>query len=148
MASAQSDQFSLCAQWVAKDPSFLHADNEDSDQIGWKPRLIWVFAWRTLALLVLSCHGSDAGAICINNLICRHLKLFYILTEENNYIMPLDFRILLVPSYRKMDKCKHVPKIRPAWDHSILNPEKWMCYVCRETESVWVSLEWAILAEK
>ena len=22
----------VCAQWVAKDPSFLHADNEDSDQ--------------------------------------------------------------------------------------------------------------------
>ena len=22
---------SLCAIWVAKDPSFLHADNEDSD---------------------------------------------------------------------------------------------------------------------
>ena len=25
---------SLCAQWVAKDPSFLHADSEDSDQPG------------------------------------------------------------------------------------------------------------------
>ena len=34
-ASAQSDQSSLCAQWVAKDPSFLHADSEDSDQTGW-----------------------------------------------------------------------------------------------------------------
>ena len=22
---------SLCTQWVAKDPSFLHADSEDSD---------------------------------------------------------------------------------------------------------------------
>ena len=33
-ASAQSDQFSLCAQWVAKDPMFLHADSEDSDQTG------------------------------------------------------------------------------------------------------------------
>ena len=29
-ASAQS----LCAQWVAKDPRFLHADSEDSDQTG------------------------------------------------------------------------------------------------------------------
>ena len=26
---AQSDQSSLCAQWVAKDSSFLHADSED-----------------------------------------------------------------------------------------------------------------------
>ena len=25
---------SLCAQWVAKDPNFLHADSEDSDQTG------------------------------------------------------------------------------------------------------------------
>ena len=37
----------LCAQWVAKDPSFLHADSEDSDQSGRMPRLIWVFAGRT-----------------------------------------------------------------------------------------------------
>ena len=33
-ASAQSDQSLLCAQWVAKDPSFLHTDSEDSDQTG------------------------------------------------------------------------------------------------------------------
>ena len=49
---------SLGAQWVAKDPSFLHADSEDSDQTGWMPRLIWVFAGRTAILLVLSCRGS------------------------------------------------------------------------------------------
>ena len=29
-----------CTQWVAKDPSFLHADSEDSDQTGRMPRLI------------------------------------------------------------------------------------------------------------
>ena len=47
-ASAQSAQESLlCTQWVAKNPSFLHADSEDSDQTG-----------RTAILLVLSCHGS------------------------------------------------------------------------------------------
>ena len=65
---------SLCAQSVAKDPNFLHADSEDSDQTGrmprliWvfasdqtgrMPRLIWVFAGRTLILLILSCRGSD-----------------------------------------------------------------------------------------
>ena len=49
---------SLCAQWVAKDPKFLHADSEDSDQTGRMPRLIWVFAGRTLTLLALSCCGS------------------------------------------------------------------------------------------
>ena len=36
----------LCVQWVAK----LHADSEDSDQIGRMTRLIWVFA----GLLALS----------------------------------------------------------------------------------------------
>ena len=38
---------SLCTQWVAKDPSFLHADSKDSEQTGRMPRLIWVFAGRT-----------------------------------------------------------------------------------------------------
>ena len=34
----------LCTQCLAKDPWFLHADSEDSDQTGRMPRLIWVFA--------------------------------------------------------------------------------------------------------
>ena len=51
-------QSSLCAQWVAKDPSFLHADSKDSDQTGRMPRLIWVFAGHTCILLVLSQGGS------------------------------------------------------------------------------------------
>ena len=37
---------SLCAQWVAKDPTFLHADSEDSDMTWRMPRLIRVFAGR------------------------------------------------------------------------------------------------------
>ena len=49
---------SLCAQWVAKDPWFLHADGEDSDLTGRMPRLIWVFAGHTVILLVLSRGGS------------------------------------------------------------------------------------------
>ena len=52
---------SLCTQWVAKDPMFLHAGSEDSDQTGRMPRLIWVFAGRTLILLVLSWGGSYLG---------------------------------------------------------------------------------------
>ena len=43
---------SLCAQWVAKDPSFLHADSEDCDhQTGRMRRLIWVFTGRTCHLV-------------------------------------------------------------------------------------------------
>ena len=31
---------SLCTQWVAKDPSFLHAESKGSDQTRRMPRLI------------------------------------------------------------------------------------------------------------
>ena len=34
----QSDQSSLGAYWVAKDPSFLHVDSEHSDQTGQSSR--------------------------------------------------------------------------------------------------------------
>ena len=38
--SKDSDQPGQCAQWVAKGPSFLHADSDDSDQNWRMPRLI------------------------------------------------------------------------------------------------------------
>ena len=56
--SLGGSESSLCAQWVAKDQSFLHADSEDSEQTGRMLWLICVFAGRTLILLVLSCRGS------------------------------------------------------------------------------------------
>ena len=78
---------SLCAQWVAKDPSFLHADSEDSDQTGRMPRLIWVFAECTLTLLVLSWGGSYGALMSTSTVlqlrgivnkfpkcVCKHIK--------------------------------------------------------------------------
>ena len=66
---------SLCTQWVAKDPSFLHADSEDSDQTGRMPRLIWVFAGRTchfvgfvMRRLTLSCY--EASFILNISVVC------------------------------------------------------------------------------
>ena len=44
-APAQSDQSSLGAHWVTKDPWFLHVDSEDSDQTGWIPRLNLNHCW-------------------------------------------------------------------------------------------------------
>ena len=44
-----SEPFAVC--WMGKDPSFLRLDSEDSDQTGWMPRLIWVFARHTITLL-------------------------------------------------------------------------------------------------
>ena len=46
-ASAVWSEPSLCAQWVGKDPNFLHVDIEDSEQTGWMPRMIRVFAGHT-----------------------------------------------------------------------------------------------------
>ena len=63
---------SLCTQWVAKEPVFLHADSEDSDQTGRMPRLIWVFTGRRAILLVLSCRGSDADGMA--NSVGPHLS--------------------------------------------------------------------------
>ena len=37
----------LSTQWIAKDPSFIDADSEASDQTGQMPRLIRVYAERT-----------------------------------------------------------------------------------------------------
>ena len=66
---------SLCAQWVAKNPSFLRADSEVSDQTGRMPRLTWVFAGRTATLLVLSCRGSPKVVVIWNT--SRHWKTQY-----------------------------------------------------------------------
>lgn len=38
-----------------------------------------------------------------------------------------------------MDNCRHVYRLSPSRDHSILNPQKWLCAQCGTTESVWVS---------
>ena len=66
---ADWSESSLCAQWVATGPRFAHADSEDSDQTGRMPKLIWVFAGRTLILLVFSCLGSYFKHPGMNSLI-------------------------------------------------------------------------------
>ena len=66
---------SQCAQWVAEEPNFLHADNEVSNQTGRLPRLIWVFAGRTVILLVLSGGGSCAYVdFCAEHLLHLHYR--------------------------------------------------------------------------
>ena len=55
-----STEAKQCAQTIAKDPSFLHADSEGSYQTGRMPRLIRVFARGTVILLVLICRGLCA----------------------------------------------------------------------------------------
>ena len=60
---------SLCTQWEAKAPSFLHVDKEDSDQTGWIPGLSESSLGAHAVLLVLSCGGSILG-ISVRGTIC------------------------------------------------------------------------------
>ena len=84
----------MCAQWVAKDPSFLHADSEDSEQTGRMPRLIWVFAGPTTTLLVLSWGGShyvSRNKITERRLEEREMYLLWI----SSRIKSIQFRLAL-----------------------------------------------------
>ena len=49
---------SLCALRVAKGPTYLHVDSKDSDQTGWMPRLIWVFAWHICHFVGFCCTAA------------------------------------------------------------------------------------------
>ena len=110
-ASVQSDQSLLWALWVAKDPRFLLADSEASDQTGRMPRLIWVFAVLTLILLVLSCwmymHRHTIGPemwplrflyCLINRLLHMFFARFLVQHEESgvNYMRAIYFPFLLI----------------------------------------------------
>ena len=69
-------EFSLCAQWVAKDPSFLHADSEDSDQTGRMPRLIWVFTGRKGHLVgFVMRQPMWFCRLCCSQFKCKNLQL-------------------------------------------------------------------------
>ena len=70
---------SLWTQWVAKNPSCLHADSEDSDQTGRMPRLIchrWAhthfvgFVMSRLKSLI----GATNAIICMCILFLDHVK--------------------------------------------------------------------------
>ena len=123
-ASAQSDQktkislgirpvwteSSLCAQWVAKDPSFLHADSEDwSDwadaQADLSPR--WAhnhfvgFVMSRLKLFTGHCFGPLRSAASYQNHLCVVTDIsfsmyFNVLRFQNNkFCMETLFRQLI-----------------------------------------------------
>ena len=91
-ASAQSDQSSLCPQWVAKGPRFLHADSEDSGH--------------TLILLVLSCHSSNKDLhINVNDMTKVWIQNFtnvYVLLKCNSQYMRDDSKekVYNFPTYQ------------------------------------------------
>ena len=87
---------SLSAQWVAKDPSFPHADSEDSDQTGHRhmPRLIWVLAGRTATLLVLSRGGSNVEKKIA---ICWYVTPNPIIKNSNIEINGTNKKVIFIP---------------------------------------------------
>ena len=111
---------SLCAEWVAKDPSFLHADSEDSDQTGRMPRLIWVFARRTVTLLVLSCRGSFDYPPCLNYKVsfsARKAIRIHLPPNKNFSAIPDDIRNLTGIYEDRVKKCGWFCKHLTTSDH-------------------------------
>ena len=109
-ASTQSDQSLLCNQWVAKDLSFLHVDSEDSDQTGRMPRLIRVFAGRTVILLVLSwcCSLKHETAKLIHSLHPVLEPEEKVLIHTSNYsCIPNNYFKMLIfePQHDKICSC-------------------------------------------
>ena len=87
---------SLCAQWVAKDPSFLHADSGDADP----PWLIWVFAGRTAILLVLSCRGSN------KYVVPKDLSVFArIIVSKRRYVKAMRTESIIIKNWLR-NSCK------------------------------------------
>ena len=102
-ASAQSDQSSLCTQWVAKGPSSHHADSEDSDQT----RRLVGFVMRRLKCFV---SGSKLeGDKSLFDFASRNLwptPLQYKIAEIKSFII-LGYQTLFV----KIIYCKILQKI-------------------------------------
>ena len=68
-------ELSLCAHCVAKDPSFLQADSEDSEETGQMPRLIWVFDGRKAHFVGFSHEAAHFRIIII--FACPNFLDFY-----------------------------------------------------------------------
>ena len=74
---------SLCTQWVAKDPSFLHANREDSDQTGRMPRLIGVIAGLTCHFVGFVTRRLSHGLFQVSGLFNGILFHIGLLTPVN-----------------------------------------------------------------
>ena len=103
-AAAQSDQSPVCAQWAAKDPSFLHADSEDwSDWADTQADLSlrWAhthFVGLVMSWLIYVYMNSRITKICwlsgfyrVSQKIVHHTELvyFYLLANVNETIYTL-----------------------------------------------------------
>ena len=102
---SQADQSLLCTQWVAKDPRFLHADNEHSDQTdGWTNIM---FIERSLSTDREMCWRSI-------RMEKQHTVLPFLGTTENQHLR-ISWR---KPCIWRLDFCKIIKYCSCSWmDH-------------------------------
>ena len=68
-----------------KDLILIHADSENSDQTGWMPRLISIFARPHVSLVILPCIGSnDKMASCWMSWSVERLRHNMLCTKVHN----------------------------------------------------------------
>ena len=91
---------SLGSQRVDKDAKLLYADNKDTDQTGWMPRLIWVFA---------GCISHFVGFVMLwlnSHLVFNRKKVYSLIDKSGNFIenrtgksknFILNFYLIFVP---------------------------------------------------
>ena len=94
---------SLCAQWVAKDPSFLHADSEDSDQTG-RIRPVWSESLLGVQPLCWFCHVATLlfeymRFPKIDIIIYINTPIQYLAKRINKYIIPNEHLMLSQRSF-------------------------------------------------
>ena len=109
-AYAQSDQSSLSAQWVDKDPAFLHADSKDSDQTVRMPRLILVFAGRKAHFVGFLMRWLNFIAILQVLMYTGQLDIIVAIPLTEAFLMTVPWDGL--PEYKAADRL--VWKINPA----------------------------------
>ena len=116
---------SPCAQLVAKDPSFLHAESEDSDHTGRMPRLIWFFSW-THMLFCWFCHEAAHMA----EQACLSLTWSYHGTSEDRFSQdgihlshsttkPTNWRLRPAKTLAYSDQPGHPPIYIPPMRHNL-----------------------------
>ena len=76
-ASAQSDQSFRCPHEESFRPWLPIEHTAKTGQTGWMSRLIWVFAGRTVILLVLSWGGSYGVYFSVKNNLNQFIKMCY-----------------------------------------------------------------------
>ena len=136
------------------------AHSIDSDQTGWMPGLIWVFAGRTATLLVLSCRGSF-GLLLRSHTYITNKFTSPVLVMHKTRIVASSYTCIFEPWHDKTNKMAvRLAKtqirlgIRPVWSVFTVRMKKFwvLSYPLNAQRRLWsdwadaqadLSLRWA-----